>query len=34
MGDLGYAIQRNPVPSVKVAVLNFVKESIHPVQTH
>lgn len=34
MGDMGYAVQRNSVSSVKIAVLNFVKEGIHPVQTH
>ncbi len=34
MGDLGYAVQRNPVLSVKIAVLDFVKEGIHPIQTH
>lgn len=34
MGDLGYAVQRKPVLSIKIAVLNFVKEGIHPIQTH
>lgn len=34
MGDLGYAVQRKPVLSIKTAVLNFVKESIYPIQTH
>lgn len=34
MGDLGYAAQRKSVFSVKIAVLNFVKEGIHPIQTH
>lgn len=34
MGDLGYAAQRNPILSIKIAVLNFVKEGIHPIQTH
>lgn len=34
MGDLSYPIQREPVLAMKVAVLNFVKEGIHPVQTH
>lgn len=34
MGDLGYAVQRKSVPSIKVAVLYFVKEGIHPIQTH
>lgn len=34
MGDLGNAVQRKPVLSVKIAVLNFVKEGIHPIQTH
>lgn len=34
MGDLGYAVQGKPVLSVKVAVLNLVKEGIYPIQTH
>lgn len=31
MGDLGNAVQRNPVLSIKIAVLNFVKEGINPI---
>lgn len=34
MGDLGYTIQRKPVLSMKIAVLYFVKECIHPVEPH
>lgn len=34
MGDLCYSVQRNPVLSIKIAVLNFVKEGIDPIQTH
>lgn len=34
MRDLGDAVQRNPVLSIKIAVLNFIKECIHPIQTH
>lgn len=34
MGHLGDAVQWNPVLSIKTAVLNFVKEGIHPVKTH
>lgn len=34
MGDLGDAVQGNPVLSIKIAVLDFVKEGIHPIQTH
>lgn len=34
VGDLSYTVQGNPVLSIKIAVLNFVKEGIHPIQTH
>lgn len=34
MGDLADAVQRNPVLSVEVAVLDFVKKGVHPVETH
>lgn len=34
VGNLSYTVQRNPVLSIKIAVLNFVKEGIHPIQTH
>ena len=34
VGNLGYAVQRNPVLPVKVAMFNFVKEGVHPIQTH
>lgn len=31
MGDLVYTVQRKAVRPIKTAVLNFVKEGIHPV---
>lgn len=34
MRDLGDAFQRQPVAAIKVAVLNFVKEGVNPVETH
>lgn len=34
VGDLGYAVQWNPVSSIKIAVLDFVKEGIYPIETH
>lgn len=34
VGDLSDTVQRNSVLSVKVAVFNFVKEGIHPIQAH
>ncbi len=34
MGDLSDAIQRQPVLSVKVTVLDLIKEGVHPIQPH
>lgn len=31
MGDLVYTVQRKAVRSIEIAVLNFVKEGIHPI---
>lgn len=34
MRDLRDTIQRKPVLSIEIAVLNFIKECIHPIKTH
>lgn len=34
MGHLSNAVQSKPVMSIKIAVLDFVKEGIYPIQTH
>lgn len=34
MGDLSYTVQRNSVLSIKIAVFNFIKEGINPIQAH
>lgn len=34
VGDLSDTVQRNSVLSIKIAVFNFVKEGIHPIQAH